>query len=79
MNITQRNNFCPAQQKQQKIVPILMGWVNYFSIGKAKSMMQSLDEYIGTRLRMGLWKDWKNCRTSVANLLKLRATKQKTY
>jgi RNA-directed DNA polymerase len=78
-DITQRNNGSTTKQKLQKIAPILTGWVNYFSIAKAKSVMQSLDECVRTRLRMGLWKEWKNCRTRVANLLKLGATKQKAY
>ena len=41
--------------------------------------MQRLDEYVRVRLRMGLWKEWKNCKTRVANLLKLKASKQKSY
>lgn len=38
--------------------------------------MQRLDEYVRVRLRMGLWKEWKNCKTRVANLLKLKASRQ---
>jgi len=30
-------------------------------------------------LRMGLWKEWKKCRTRIVNLLKLKATRQKSY
>ena len=77
--ITQRNNGSNTQQKLQKIAPIITGWVNYFSIAKAKSVLQKLDECVRTRIRMGLWKEWKNCSTRVANLLKLGASKQKAY
>jgi RNA-directed DNA polymerase len=77
--ITQRNNGTNTQQKITKIKSVITGWVNYFSLAKAKSNMQRLDELVRTRLRMGLWKEWKNCKTRVANLLKLKAGKQKSY
>ncbi len=77
--ITKRNNGSNIRQKLQKIAPIVRGWVNYFSIAKAKSVLQNLDECVRTRLRMGVWKEWKNCRTRIANLLKLGASKQKAY
>jgi RNA-directed DNA polymerase len=77
--VTARNNGSNTKQKLLKIKPIIQGWVNYFSLAKAKSIMEHLDEGVRTRLRMGLWKEWKNCRTRVANLLKLGASKQKSY
>lgn len=77
--ITERNNGKNTKQKLGKLAPIIIGWVNYFSIAKAKSVMQELDECVRTRLRMGLWKEWKNCKTRISNLLKLKASKQKSY
>lgn len=77
--ITARNNGSNTGQKITKLKTTIQGWVNYFSIAKAKTIMQHLDEYVRTRLRMGLWKEWKNCKTRVANLLKLKASKQKSY
>ena len=77
--ITRRNNGNNTNQKITKLKVVIEGWVNYFSIAKGKSAMQRLDEYVRVRLRMGLWKDWKNCKTRVANLLKLKASEQKSY
>ena len=77
--ITQRNNGNNTNQKITALKAVIEGWVNYFSIAKGKSAMQQLDEYVRVRLRMGLWKEWKNCKTRVANLLKLKASKQKSY
>ena len=77
--ITQRNNGSNTSQKTAKLKAVIEGWVNYFSIAKGKSAMQRLDEYVRVRLRMGLWKEWKNCKTRVANLLKLKASRQKSY
>lgn len=77
--ITARNNGSNMRQKLLKIKPVVQGWVNYFSIAQAKRVMEYLDEKVRTRLRMGLWKEWKTCRTRIANLQKLKASKQKSY
>lgn len=77
--ITQRNNGNNTSQKITKLKVVIEGWINYFLIAKGKSAMQGLDEYVRVRLRMGLWKEWKSCKTRVANLLKLKASKQKSY
>lgn len=77
--ITKRNNGSNTRQKILKIQSLVQGWVNYFSIAKAKSLMQNLDRMIRLRLRMSLWKEWKNRRTRTANLLKLKASEQKSY
>ena len=77
--ITQRNNGSNTNQKITALKAVIEGWVNYFLIARGKSAMQRLDEYVRMRLRMGLWKEWKNCKTRVANLLKLKAGRQKSY
>lgn len=77
--ITGRNNGMNTTQKIAKMKPVIEGWVNYFRIAQAKSAMQQLDEYIRTRLRMGQWKEWKNSKTRIKHLLKLKASKQKSY
>jgi RNA-directed DNA polymerase len=77
--ITKRNNGSNTGQKILKMQPLIQGWVSYFSIAKAKSTMQELDKCVRVRLRMGLWKEWKTCKTRVSNLLKLKAGKQKSY
>lgn len=77
--ITKRNGGGNLAKKLEKLLPIIVGWVNYFSIAKAKTAMERLDALIRTRLRMCVWKEWKNCRTRVKNLLKLKVNKQKSY
>ena len=77
--ITKRNNGLNLLQKIKKLKPIIQGWVNYFLIAKAKSTLKRLDEYVRTRLRMGLWREWKNCKTRIANLVRLGAKRHKAY
>lgn len=77
--ITKRNNGPSLRQKVEKLAPIIQGWVNYFSIAQAKSLLIGLDQYVRTRLRAGIWRDWKNCKTRVANLIRLGAKRYKAY
>jgi RNA-directed DNA polymerase len=76
---TQRNDPAPAKEKIKKMEAVIRGWVNYFSIAKAKSKMQELDEMVRTRLRMGIWKQWKRPLTRKMNLQKLGIKGQKAY
>ncbi len=76
---TRRNSPENARIKIQKLERIIHGWVNYFVIAKAKSIMQKLDEMVRTRLRMGIWNSWKRIRTKIRNLIRLGVSKQKAY
>ena len=39
--------------------PYLRGWVNYYRLADAKSIVEQLDEWIRRRLRLILWRQWK--------------------
>jgi len=76
---TKRNDPSGAKEKIKKMEAVIRGWVNYFAIAKAKSKLQQLDELVRTRLRMGIWKQWKNPRTRRMNLIKSGINRQKAY
>lgn len=76
---TKRNDPTPAKEKIKKIEAVIRGWVNYFAIAKGKTKMAELDQLVRTRLRMGLWKQWKKPKTKRMNLIKLGIFKQKAY
>jgi RNA-directed DNA polymerase len=76
---TQRKDPGSAREKIKKMEAVIRGWVNYFCIAKAKRRMEELDKTIRTRLRMGIWKQWKRPATRVRNLLRLGIDKQKAY
>lgn len=67
------------RQKLGRLAPVIRGWVNYFHIATASGPLERLDELLRTRLRMCIWKEWKNCKTRVRNLLKLGVGKQQAY
>ena len=54
--------------KISRLNPIIRGWINYFRIGSMKKMLESLDRYLRFRLRMCIWKQWKNPKTRVKRL-----------
>jgi RNA-directed DNA polymerase len=39
--------------------PYLRGWLNYYRIADAKTILAQLDEWIRRRLRLILWRQWK--------------------
>ena len=54
--------------KISRLNPIIRGWINYFRIGSMKVAMRELDGYLRFRLRMCIWKQWKNPKTRVKRL-----------
>ena len=76
---TRRNDPSSAKEKIKKMEAVIRGWVNYFILAKAKSKMQELDELVRTRLRIGIWKQWKRIKTKVMNLQKSGIKSQKAY
>ena len=76
---TSRKDPGSLKGKIKKMEAIIRGWVNYFAIAKAKSKMKELDELVRTRLRMGIWKQWKNPKTKMMNLQRLGISRHKAY
>jgi len=77
--ITSRSYSINMEYKIKRLNQITTGWVNYFSIARAKTIMKSLDEWIRRRLRMCIWKQWKKPKTKIKNLISLGINKYKAY
>jgi RNA-directed DNA polymerase len=67
----------PVKEKIKKMDAVILGWVNYFCIAKDRETMETLDKWVRTRLRMGIWKQWKRPKTKVWNLLQLGINRYK--
>jgi RNA-directed DNA polymerase len=76
---TSRKDPAPLKEKIKKMEALILGWVNYFSIAKGEDTMETLDKWVRTRLRMGIWKQWKQPKTRVGNLLRLGIHRNKAY
>jgi len=73
---TKRNDPSNTEEKIKRLEAMIEGWVNYFRIARAKSVMQGLDEMVRHRIRSGKWKQWKGPWTRIRNLRKLGASQR---
>jgi len=48
----------------------MQGWWNYYSLTESFNRLKQLDHWIRRRLRAVMWKQWKNRRTRVGELMK---------
>jgi RNA-directed DNA polymerase len=76
---TKRSEPSNAQEKIKKLEAMIEGWVGYFRIARAKKVMQTLDAMVRTRIRIGIWKQWKLPKTRVRNLRKMGASLGNAY
>ena len=68
--LTDRNCGKSMAQIICKLNLYLKGWWTYYSLSEARYIFKSLNGWIIRRLRCLLWKQWKNPRTKIRNLLK---------
>ncbi|MCP4097181.1 MAG: hypothetical protein GY748_13160, partial [Planctomycetaceae bacterium] len=69
--ITRRNRGRSTSQVNGELVMFMRGWWNYFGISESTNRLKPLPHWIRRRIRAVIWKQWKNRRTRVRNLLKL--------
>ena len=68
--LTKRSESISLDKRFEKINWLIRGWVNYFKISKMKWFLTKIDEWLRTRIRMIIWKQWKNPKTQENNLVK---------
>jgi len=66
--VTGRSNGMGNESRKTRLNQVVRGWMNYFKLADAKKLIQGLDEWIRSRLRMVTWKRWKKVRTRFENL-----------
>ncbi len=76
---TKRNDPSDAGEKIKKLEALIEGWVEYFRRAQARSVMQRLDEWTRIRIRICLWKQWKQPQTRLRKLRQLGATPERAY
>jgi len=73
--ITKRNRGRGLDELFKEINQKMVGWLNYYGIGKMKVFIKSLDEWLRSRIRQYIWKSWKKIKTRFKNLTKLGMTR----
>jgi RNA-directed DNA polymerase len=77
--VTSRSNGMGIKKRKTRLNQVIRGWINYFRLADAKSLMTRLDEWIRSRIRMVTWKRWKRVRTRYENLKRLGNEKERAW
>ena len=68
--LTSRSNGMGYAQRKEALNLFIRGWVGYYKLARMKTILGRIDSWLRRRIRMGIWKSWKNPRTRIANLIK---------
>lgn len=72
--LTSRNQGKGAREIIRKTTEYNRGWVGYYGIADLKWIAGSLDGWVRSRIRMCIWKQWKNVSTRIDSLLRLHVS-----
>lgn len=77
--VTGRSNGMGIEARKTRLNQIIRGWVNYFKLADMKKLMQTIDEWLRSRIRMITWKRWKKVRTRFQNLKNLGLDEERAW
>jgi len=77
--LTSRKNSIQMIKRIKKLNTYLVGWCGYYALADSPGELQRIDKWIRRRLRMCVWKQWKNPRTRIRKLISLGINKQTAY
>jgi len=66
--LTRRNRSISLAERLRYLSRFLRGWINYFALTEAPSVLRDLDQWIRRRVRLCIWKTWKLSRTRIRML-----------
>lgn len=78
-SLTRRNWPLSIKERLSRLKVYLRGWLHYFAAAKAKGRLEALDEWIRSRVRMCIWKQWKVPKARIRNLMKLGIPRWQAY
>ena len=74
--LTKRNWGISLDLRIVKLKQVIYGWVNYFKIASMKSILGSIDSKMRSRIRVIIWKQWKNSKKRIKSLVQLGIPKE---
>lgn len=77
--ITSRSRSVSMKDRLKKLNEYLVGWLGYYALNEAPSILKHMDSWIRSRLRMCFWKQWKRPSARTRNLRALGIQHQKAY
>jgi len=69
--LTKRNRGINVRQVMAEVKRYMQGWLNYYGMAEMKNTLKEWDGWLRRRLRMYIWKQWKETSTKYRNLRKL--------
>lgn len=76
---TKRNRGISLNDMFKEIYQKMRGWLQYYSIGRMTTFIRRLDQWLRSRIRQYIWKQWKKPKTRFVNLKKLGLSQQDAY
>ncbi|MGI5921756.1 MAG: group II intron maturase-specific domain-containing protein [Syntrophomonadaceae bacterium] len=77
--ITGHSNGMGIEVRKIRLNQVIHGWMNYFKLADARNLIQRLDEWIRSRIRMVTWKRWKKVRTRYENLKRMGIKEEQAW
>gem|GEM_PF-1064091 len=68
--LTGRSNGMGYARRKEALSLFIRGWVEYYKLARMRYALETIDHWLRRRIRMCIWKSWKNPRTRIANLIK---------
>lgn len=77
--ITGRSNGMGIEERKTRLNLVIRGWVNYFKLADMKSLIEDMDSWTRSRIRMVTWKRWKKIWTRFENLKRAGLDKERAW
>jgi hypothetical protein len=66
--LTSRSNGWGYERRKRELKAYIKGWVGYYHLAQMKRLCIETDGWLRRRIRMCIWKAWKNPKTRITNL-----------
>nr|WP_275899668.1 group II intron reverse transcriptase/maturase [Bacillus piscicola] len=77
--LTSRKKSIAMEDRLEKLNKYLVGWLGYYQLTDAPSILKEMDSWIRRRLRMIRWKEWKKVKTKGKMLRRFGVPRPKAW
>lgn len=77
--ITSRSRPIAMYKRYNELRILNRGWYTYFRLAESRKVLEDMDGWVRSRLRLCYWKQWKTPKTRIRMLISLGTPKGKAY
>jgi RNA-directed DNA polymerase len=77
--LTGRSNGMGYGNRKESLHLFIRGWLEYFQYADMQSRLKEIDQWLRRRLRMCIWKSWKQIKTRYRNLVRCGIAKSRAF